>query len=47
MHHVIIPYALQLGLLQLLGMPLHSPVKLMILTWNNQQFVGHIPSEQV
>ena len=43
MHHVI----LQLGMVQLLGVPQQCPVKLMILTWNNQQFVGHVPSEQV
>ena len=47
MYHVIISYALQIGMVQLLGVPQHSPVKLMILTWNNQQFVGHVPSEQV
>ena len=45
-YHVI-QYTLQLGMVQLLGVPQHCPVKLMILTWNNQQFVGHVPSEQV
>ena len=47
MHHVIILYALQLGMVQLLGAQLHCPVKLMIVNYNNQQFVGHVPSEQV
>ena len=43
----MIPYALQLGIVQLLGVPQHCPVKLMILTGKNQQFVGNVPSEQV
>ena len=43
----MIHYTFQLGMVQLLGVPQHCPVKLMILTWNNQQFVGHVPSEQV
>ena len=47
MHHVIISYALQVGVIRLLGVPQHCPVKLIILTWNNQQFLGHVPSEQV
>ena len=47
MYHVIISYALQLGMVQLLGVPQQCPVKLMILTGNSQQLVGHVPSEQV
>ncbi|XP_065912073.1 mediator of RNA polymerase II transcription subunit 25-like isoform X2 [Dysidea avara] len=36
----------RLGMVQLLGTQPMCPVKSMILTWNNQQFVGYVPSEQ-
>ncbi|XP_065900596.1 uncharacterized protein [Dysidea avara] len=36
----------QLGIVQLLGTQPMCPVKSIVLSWNNQQFVGYVPSEQ-